>query len=107
MTAPANLTSEGVATALDIDPKGSVCSSARTRPKACFTRDGKAYVFTKADVAKIKNAYAAFVADRPASNKANADDAPEDEVKASAGPARSGFSPALGGLFRVVAAVRR
>ena len=28
-----------------------------------YAHDGKSYVFTKADVAKVKKAYAAFVAD--------------------------------------------
>lgn len=64
MTAPANLTSKDVATALDIDPKALRVFLRSGKAEGMFTRDGKAYVFTKGDVGKIKKAYAEFVADR-------------------------------------------
>lgn len=84
MTAPANLTSKDVATALDIDPKALRVFLRSGKAEGMFTRDGKAYVFTKADVAKIKKAYAAFVAERAASKKAKADDdGNENRAKAS------------------------
>lgn len=80
MTAPTNLTSKDVATALDIDPKALRVFLRTGKAEGMFTRDGKSYVFTKADVAKLKKAYAAFVADR-AAKKAKADDTNEPEAK--------------------------
>lgn len=82
MTTPANdtLTTKAVAERLGTDPKTLRVFLRSGKAEGMFTRDGKAYVFTKADVTKIKKAYAAFVADRA---KAKADDAPEDEAKAS------------------------
>ncbi|MGV0695856.1 hypothetical protein [Mycobacterium paraintracellulare] len=83
MTAPANLTSKDVATALDIEPKALRVFLRSGKAEGMFTRDGKSYVFTKADVAKIKKAYDAFVADRVASKKAKADETAAGEAKAS------------------------
>lgn len=83
MTAPATLDSKAVAEALDIEPKALRVFLRSGKAEGMFTRDGKAYVFTKADVAKIKKAYAAFIADRAASKKAKADGTTEDETKAS------------------------
>ncbi|WP_142277816.1 hypothetical protein [Mycobacterium avium] len=84
MTAPTTtLDSKAVAEALDIDPKALRVFLRSGKAEGMFTRDGKVYVFTKADVAKIKKAYAAFVAERAASRKAKADDTNEDEAKAS------------------------
>ncbi|WP_100484176.1 hypothetical protein [Mycobacteroides abscessus] len=83
MTAPTTpLDSKAVAEALDIEPKALRVFLRSGKAEGMFTRDGKAYVFTKADVAKIKKAYAAFVADR-AAKKAKADDTNADEAKAS------------------------
>lgn len=82
MTAPTTLDSKAVAAELNIDAKALRVFLRSGKAEGMFTRDGKAYVFTKADVAKIKKAYAAFVADRTA-KKAKADDAPEGEAKAS------------------------
>lgn len=47
MTALANLTSKDVATALDIDPKALRVFLRTGKAEGMFTRDGKAYVFTK------------------------------------------------------------
>ncbi|MHC9295620.1 hypothetical protein ACRCUN_24420 [Mycobacterium sp. LTG2003] len=81
MTAPTNLTSKDVATALGIDPKALRVFLRTGKADGMFTRDGKSYVFTKADVAKLKKAYTAFVAERAASKKAKADDTNEPEAK--------------------------
>lgn len=64
----------------DIDPKVLRVFLRSGKAEGMFARDGKAYVFTKADVAKLKKGYAAFVADH-AKEKA----APEttEEPKAS------------------------
>lgn len=81
MTAPTTLDSKAVAEALDIDAKALRVFLRTGKAEGMFTRDGKAYVFTKADVAKLKKAYAAFIGDRAASKKAKADD--RDEAIAS------------------------
>lgn len=83
MTTPATLDSKTVAEALDIDPKALRVFLRSGKAEGMFTRDGKAYVFTKADVAKIKKAYAAFVADRAATKAKKSDDANEDGALAS------------------------
>lgn len=75
MTAPTTLDSKAVAEALDIEPKALRVFLRSGKAEGMFTRDGKAYVFTKGDVAKIKKAYAAFVAERPAEKKSKDDEA--------------------------------
>lgn len=56
------LTSKDVAEALDIDPKALRVFLRSGNAEGMFTREGKSYVFNKADVAKLKKAYAAFAA---------------------------------------------
>jgi hypothetical protein len=84
MTSPATtLDPKGVAEALGIEPK-ALCVFLRS-PKGAglVARDGKAYVFTKADVAKIKKAYPEWVAERQTAKAAKDDATNEDEAKAS------------------------
>ncbi|WP_157896288.1 hypothetical protein [Mycobacteroides chelonae] len=70
MSSPATtLGSKDVAEAMGIEPKALRVFLRSGKADGMFTRDGKAYVFAKADVAKIKRAYAAFIAERTASKK--------------------------------------
>ncbi|WP_445163218.1 hypothetical protein ACTXG5_08330 [Mycobacterium sp. Dal123C01] len=73
MTTPTTLNTKDVAEALGIEPKTLRVFLRSPRGAGLFERDGKAYVFSKADVARIKKAYAAWVADRAAA-KASKDD---------------------------------
>ncbi|WP_431236066.1 hypothetical protein ACQ856_30270 (plasmid) [Mycolicibacterium psychrotolerans] len=52
------------------------------KAEGMFTRDGKAYVFARVDVPKIKKAYAAFVAERAASKAAKAEPVEEEPKSA-------------------------
>jgi predicted site-specific integrase-resolvase len=85
MTSPTTtLDSKAVADALGIEAKALRVFLRSGKAEGMFTRDSKAYVFTKADVAKIKKAYAIFVADRVAAKAAkDAVAAKDDEVMAS------------------------
>lgn len=84
MTSPAStLDSKAVAQALDIEAKALRVFLRSGKAEGMFSREGKAYVFTKADVAKIKKAYASFIAERAASKTTKAEDAKDDEAKAS------------------------
>lgn len=85
MTAPAsNLDSKAVAEALGIEAKALRVFLRSGKAEGMFTRDGKAYVFTKADVAKLKKGYAAYVADREATKAAKVEaPAKDDEAQAS------------------------
>jgi predicted site-specific integrase-resolvase len=79
MTAPTTtLDSKAVAEALGIEPKALRVFLRSGKAEGMFTRDGKAYVFTKSDVTKIKKAYAEFVAERTTAKQAK-----KDEAKAS------------------------
>ncbi|RUP04759.1 MAG: hypothetical protein EKK34_12665 [Mycobacterium sp.] len=72
MTAPANLTTKDAAEALGITAK-ELRVFLRAAGEGLSSRDGKSYVFTKANVAAIKKAYPKWVADRTASKKAKAE----------------------------------
>jgi predicted site-specific integrase-resolvase len=79
MTAPATLDSKAVAEALGIEPKALRVFLRSGKAEGMFSRDGKSYVFTKADVTKIKKAYGEFVAERTAAKQAKE----EDEAKSA------------------------
>lgn len=84
MTAPTNLDSKAVAAELKIDAKALRVFLRSGKADGMFSRDGKSYVFTKANVTAIKKAYPAWVAER-AKAKADAKVTAEkaDEPKAS------------------------
>jgi len=68
MTTPAPaLTTKDVAEALGVEAKALRVFLRSPGAEGMFTRDGKSYVFTKADVAKIKKAYPAWINQRAAS----------------------------------------
>jgi hypothetical protein len=58
MTAPVSLNTDDVAEALGVEAKTLRVFLRSPKGDGVSSRDGKAYVFTKADVAKIKKAYA-------------------------------------------------
>lgn len=66
MSAPTPLTSKDVAEALGITAK-ELRVFLRAAGEGLSSRDGKSYVFTKANLTAIKKAYPAWVADRAAS----------------------------------------
>ncbi|KUI04450.1 hypothetical protein [Mycobacterium sp. IS-3022] len=72
MTAPANLSSKDVAEALGITAK-ELRVFLRAAGEGLSSRDGKSYVFTKANVAAIKKAYPKWLADRTAARAAKAE----------------------------------
>ncbi len=82
MSAPINLTSKDVAEALDITPK-ELRVFLRAAGDGMSSRDGKSYVFTKANVAAIKKAYPAWVAERAAARVAKAEPVADDEAKSA------------------------
>ena len=80
MTTPTTLDTKAIAAALDIDPKALRVFLRSGKAEGMFSRDGKAYVFARVDVPKIKKAYAAWVDARAASKVASET---TDEPKAS------------------------
>jgi hypothetical protein len=78
MTAPTTLNTKDVAEALGIEAKALRVFLRSPKAEGMFARDGKSYVFTKGDVAKIRKAYGEFVAERTTAKQAK-----EDEAKAS------------------------
>ena len=74
MTTPVTLNTKDVAEALGIEAKALRVFLRSPKGAGLFALDGKAYVFTKADVAKIKKACPEFVATNAVK---------DDEVKAS------------------------
>jgi len=73
MTTPASaLDSKAVADALGITAK-ELRVFLRAAGEGMSSRDGKSYVFTKANLAAIKKAYPAWVKERAASRKAKVD----------------------------------
>lgn len=81
MSAPTSLTSKDVAEALGIDAKALRVYLRSGKAEGLFDRDGKSYVFTKGNVAKLKKGYAAYVADRDAAKAARVKAA--EEAKAA------------------------
>jgi hypothetical protein len=90
MTTPATpMTSKDVAEALNISAKELRVFLRSPAGEGLSSREGKSYVFTKADLAKIRKAYPAWVKERAASKaakaeakKADADTTPADDAKA-------------------------
>lgn len=71
MTAPAQLSTKDIATALDIDAK-ALRVFLRAAGEGMSSRDGKSYVFSKANLTAIKKAYPAWVKDRETTRPAKA-----------------------------------
>ncbi|BBX06401.1 hypothetical protein [Mycolicibacterium aichiense] len=71
MTTPTTLDTKAIVTAHDTDPKALRVFLRSGKADGMFSRDGKAYVFARVDVPKIKKAYVAWVAERAAAKAKN------------------------------------